>query len=169
MNPNHFLAVSIWYLFNNRPGWAPDAAIGKTVVSSSFIDRVAALIERRVSEVPVGFKWFVEGLLNGSYGFGGEESAGASFLKRNGTVWTTDKDGLLMDLLAAEMTARTGKDPGQHFLELAANLGTPYYTRVDQPATPAQKAFSKTIPRCRPRRYAGGRTHHSETDSRPRQ
>ena len=145
MNPNHFLAVSIWYLFSNRPGWSPESAIGKTVVSSSFIDRVAALIGRRVSEVPVGFKWFVEGLLNGSYGFGGEESAGASFLKKNGTVWTTDKDGLLMDLLAAEITARTGKDPGQHFLELASQLGTPYYTRVDQPATPAQKSILKKL------------------------
>ncbi|HLK57911.1 MAG TPA: hypothetical protein VKU00_15190, partial [Chthonomonadaceae bacterium] len=145
MNPNHFLAISIWYLFNNRPGWPADCAIGKTVVSSSFIDRVGQSIGRKVSEVPVGFKWFVEGLLSGSYGFGGEESAGASFLKQDGKVWTTDKDGLIMDLLAAEITARTGKDPGQHYLDLTAKLGTPLYTRVDQAATPEQKSLLKKL------------------------
>ena len=145
MNPNHFLAISIWYLFRNRSGWRADSAIGKTVVSSSLIDRVAKNIGRRVSEVPVGFKWFVEGLLNGDYGFGGEESAGASFLKKDGQVWTTDKDGLVMDLLAAEITATTGKDPGQHYLELTEKLGRPIYTRVDQPATPEQKSILKKL------------------------
>ncbi len=139
MNPNAFLAVSIWYLFNNRAGWSKDAAIGKTLVSSSFIDRVGALIGRKVIEVPVGFKWFVSGLLNGSLGFGGEESAGASFLMKDGTVWTTDKDGLVMGLLAAEITAKTGKDPSEHYFELAEKLGMPAYTRVDENATPAQK------------------------------
>ena len=141
MNPNHFLAISIWYLFLNRTGWRADSAIGKTVVSSSLIDRVAKHIGRTVSEVPVGFKWFVDGLLDGSYGFGGEESAGASFLKKDGTVWTTDKDGLLMDLLAAEITATTGKDPGVHYLELTEQLGRPIYKRVDQAATPEQKSI----------------------------
>src|SRR5579872_6728208 len=147
MNPNHFLAVSIWHLFRNRSGWRADSAIGKTVVSSSLIDRVAADIGRRLSEVPVGFKWFVGGLLDGSYGFGGEESAGASFLKRDGTVWTTDKDGLIMDLLAAEITAVTGKDPGEHYRQLVDNFGEFWYTRIDAPATPEQKAaFSKLQP-----------------------
>jgi phosphoglucomutase len=140
MNPNHYLAVSIDYLFSSRPGWKPDAAIGKTLVSSSVIDKVAASLGRKVVEVPVGFKWFVGGLLDGSLGFGGEESAGASFLRRDGGAWSTDKDGLILDLLAAEITAKTGKDPGTRFQELAAKFGTPYYTRIDAAATPAQKA-----------------------------
>jgi phosphoglucomutase len=140
MNPNHFLSVAIWYLFTNRSGWPSTSAIGKTLVSSSMIDRVAKEIGRPVCEVPVGFKWFVEGLLDGSFGFGGEESAGASFLRKDGTVWTTDKDGLIMDLLAAEITARTGKDPGLHYQDLTAKLGKPYYKRIDSPATPEQKA-----------------------------
>jgi len=140
MNPNHFLAVAIDYLFSHRPAWRPDAAVGKTLVSSSVIDKVAASLGRKLVEVPVGFKWFVSGLLDGSFGFGGEESAGASFLRRDGAVWTTDKDGLILDLLAAEITATTGKDPGARFRELAAQFGTPYYSRVDAAATPAQKA-----------------------------
>ena len=140
MNPNHYLAVAIHYLFSNRPEWRADAAVGKTLVSSSVIDRVASALGRRLLEVPVGFKWFVSGLLDGSLGFGGEESAGASFLRRDGTVWTTDKDGLILDLLAAEITAKTGKDPGQHFNELAERFGKPYYSRLDAAATPAQKA-----------------------------
>jgi len=144
MNPNHYLAVAIAYLFTHRPQWSGDAApareIGKTVVSSSLIDRVAKDLGRRLFEVPVGFKWFVDGLLAGTLGFGGEESAGASFLRRDGTVWTTDKDGLLLGLLAAEITARTGKDPGTLYDELAARLGAPFYARTDAPATPEQKA-----------------------------
>jgi phosphoglucomutase len=140
MNPNHFLSVAIWYLFSNRPGWRADSAIGKTLVSSNMIDRVGQMIGRSVSEVPVGFKWFVSGLLDGSFGFGGEESAGASFLRKDGTVWTTDKDGIIMDLLAAEITARTGKDPGLHYQDLTDRLGKPYYSRVDAPASPEQKA-----------------------------
>jgi len=139
LNPNHFLAVAIRYLLTHRPEWPARAAIGKTLVSSSLIDRVASHIGRSVSEVPVGFKWFVQGLLDGSYCFGGEESAGASFLRRDGTVWTTDKDGLILGLLAAEITARSRKDPGRHYQELAATFGTPYYTRIDAPATPEQK------------------------------
>ncbi len=140
LNPNHYLAVAVWYLFQNRPQWPATAQVGKTVVSSSLIDRVAADIGRGLYEVPVGFKWFVEGLLSGRLGFGGEESAGASFLRRNGTVWTTDKDGLIMGLLAAEILARTGRDPGQHYADLTARLGTSFYTRRDSPATPDQKA-----------------------------
>ena len=140
LNPNHNLAVAIWYLFTYRSDWSPKSAIGKTLVSSSIIDRVAKELGRDVCEVPVGFKWFVSGLLNGSFGFGGEESAGASFLKKNGTVWTTDKDGIIMDLLAAEITARTGKDPGLHYQDLTARLGNPFYRRIDSPATPEQKA-----------------------------
>jgi phosphoglucomutase len=140
LNPNHFLSVAIHYLFTNRAGWSSSSAIGKTLVSSSMIDRVGKLIGRSVYEVPVGFKWFVPGLLDGSLGFGGEESAGASFLRKDGTVWTTDKDGIIMDLLAAEITARTGKDPGQHYQDLTAKLGTAYYNRIDAPATPEQKA-----------------------------
>src|SRR5208337_4434166 len=138
--PNNYLAVAIAYLFTNRPGWPETVAVGKTLVSSSMIDRVAARMNRRLMEVPVGFKWFVEGLIDGSLGFGGEESAGATFLRRDGTVWTTDKDGLVPNLLAAEITARTGKDPGEHYRELTAEFGTPYYTRIDAPATPEQKA-----------------------------
>lgn len=147
MNPNHFLAVAIWYLFSNRENWPFSSAIGKTAVSSSLIDRVARDIGRQLCEVPVGFKWFVDGLLDGSFGFGGEESAGASFLRKNGQVWTTDKDGIIMDLLAAEITARTGKDPGEHYQDLTARLGKSYYTRIDSPATPEQKAgLSKLSP-----------------------
>ena len=140
MNPNHFLAVAIWYLFQNRPAWRSDAAIGKTLVSSSMIDRVAAHLGRRLAEVPVGFKFFVDGLLSGDYGFGGEESAGASFLRRDGTVWTTDKDGFIMDLLAAEIMARTGRDPGQQYRELAAQFGDPVYQRADTPVSAPRKA-----------------------------
>jgi phosphoglucomutase len=140
MNPNHFLSVAIWYLFTHRSQWSPSSAIGKTLVSSNMIDRVGKEIGRQVCEVPVGFKWFVAGLLDGSFGFGGEESAGASFLRQDGTVWTTDKDGIIMDLLAAEITARTGKDPGLHYQDLTQRLGKPYYTRVDAPASPEQKA-----------------------------
>jgi phosphoglucomutase len=139
MNPNHYLAVAIRYLFSHRPGWAADTAVGKTLVSSALIDRVAAALGRKLVEVPVGFKWFVPGLLGGSLGFGGEESAGASFLRQDGGVWTTDKDGILLALLAAEITARTGKDPGEHYREIAASLGEPLYTRLDQPATPEEK------------------------------
>jgi len=139
MNPNHYLAVAIDYLFRHRPGWRPDAAVGKTLVSSSMIDRVAADLGRRLCEVPVGFKFFVDGLVDGSFGFGGEESAGASFLRRDGTVWTTDKDGILLNLLAAEITAVTGRDPAQHYQELTQRFGSPVYERVDAPATPAQK------------------------------
>ncbi len=147
MNPNHYLAVAVRYLLTHRPGWPRDAAVGKTLVSSSMIDRVVGKLGRRVAEVPVGFKWFVSGLLEGSYCFGGEESAGASFLRHDGTVWTTDKDGPIMDLLAAEMTARTGKDPGELYRELTDEYGTPYYTRIDAAATPGQKArLSKLSP-----------------------
>lgn len=140
LNPNHYLAVAISYLFQNRPGWRPDAAVGKTLVSSAMIDRVAASLPRPLAEVPVGFKWFVDGLLDGSYGFGGEESAGASFLRRDGTVWTTDKDGIILNLLAAEITAKTGRDPGQHYAALEAQFGKPVYERMDAPATPDQQA-----------------------------
>jgi phosphoglucomutase len=139
MNPNHYLAVAIQYLFAHRSQWRQDAAVGKTLVSSSMIDKVVRKLGRELREVPVGFKWFVPGLLDGSYGFGGEESAGASFLRRDGTAWTTDKDGPIMDLLAAEITARTDKDPGEHYRELTAEFGTPYYTRIDAPATSEQK------------------------------
>jgi phosphoglucomutase len=140
MNPNHYLAVAIRYLLTHRPLWPARAAVGKTLVSSSMIDRVVQNLGRRLSEVPVGFKWFTPGLFDGSCCFGGEESAGASFLRHDGTVWTTDKDGPIMDLLAAEITARTGKDPGEHYRELTAKFGTPCYTRIDAPATPKQKA-----------------------------
>lgn len=140
MNPNYFLSVAIDFLFANRPGWRSDAAVGKTLVSSSMIDRVAAGLGRRLAEVPVGFKWFVSGLLDGSLGFGGEESAGASFLRKDGTVWTTDKDGMILCLLAAEIMARTGKDPGQHYLALTEKYGAPVYERIDAVATPPQKA-----------------------------
>jgi len=140
MNPNHYLAVAIRYLLTHRPRWPSGAAVGKTLVSSSMIDRVVAKLGRRLAEVPVGFKWFVAGLFDGSYCFGGEESAGASFLRHDGTVWTTDKDGPIMDLLAAEMTARTGKDPGEHYKELTEEFGAPCYTRIDAAASPEQKA-----------------------------
>jgi phosphoglucomutase len=140
MNPNHYLAVAIQYLFQHRDGWPTDAAVGKTLVSSSMIDRVAKHLGRRLAEVPVGFKWFVDGLLDGSYGFGGEESAGASFLRKSGTVWTTDKDGIILDLLAAEILAKTGRDPGEHYADLEQQFGSPVYRRLDAPATSAQKA-----------------------------
>ena len=140
MNPNHYLAVAINYLFSNRKGWRADAAIGKTLVSSSMIDRVAADLGRDLQEVPVGFKWFVNGLLDGSYGFGGEESAGASFLRKDGTVWTTDKDGIILCLLACEILAVTGRDPGEHYQDLVAKFGNPVYARIDAPANREQKA-----------------------------
>jgi phosphoglucomutase len=140
MNPNHYLSVAIQYLLTHRDQWPEASAVGKTLVSSAMIDRVVAKLGRRLCEVPVGFKWFVQGLSDGSLCFGGEESAGASFLRRNGTAWTTDKDGLIMNLLAAEITACTGRDPGEHYQDLAAEFGSPYYTRIDAPATPAQKA-----------------------------
>jgi phosphoglucomutase len=145
MNPNHFLAVAVWYLFRNRPGWSDTAAIGKTLVSSSMIDRVAAQLDRRLVETPVGFKYFVEGLLDGSFGFGGEESAGASFLRRDGSAWATDKDGFIMDLLAAEITAVTEKDPAEHYVELSQRFGAPVYARTDAAATPAEKAALATM------------------------
>jgi phosphoglucomutase len=140
MNPNHYLAVAIRYLLTNRPGWPPSVAVGKTLVSSSMIDKVVGKLGRRLCEVPVGFKWFVPGLFDGSLCFGGEESAGASFLRFDGSVWSTDKDGMIMNLLAAEITAVTGKDPGEHYRELTSEFGTPYYTRIDAPATPEQKS-----------------------------
>lgn len=139
MNPNHYLTVAIRYLLTHRPEWRHEAAVGKTLVSSSMIDKVVRKLGRDLREVPVGFKWFVPGLVDASYCFGGEESAGASFLCRDGTVWTTDKDGPIMDLLAAEITARTGNDPGEHYEELTAEFGTAYYTRIDAPASPEQK------------------------------
>jgi phosphoglucomutase len=140
MNPNHYLAVAIQYLLTHRPEWRREAAVGKTLVSSSMIDNVVKKLGRDLREVPVGFKWFVAGLFDGSYCFGGEESAGASFLRRDGTVWTTDKDGPIMDLLAAEITARTGTDPGEHYRELTTEFGSAYYTRIDAPASPEQKS-----------------------------
>src|SRR5947207_8919789 len=140
INPNHYLAVAIRYLLTHRPNWPAHVAVGKTLVSSSMIDRVVHKLGRSLCEVPVGFKWFVPGLFDGALCFGGEESAGASFLRKDGSVWTTDKDGPIMDLLAAEITARTGKDPGELYQELTTEFGTPYYTRIDAPATPAQKA-----------------------------
>ena len=140
MNPNHYLAVAIRYLFSHRPRWSAQAAVGKTLVSSAIIDRVVAALPRPLAEVPVGFKWFVNGLLDGTLGFGGEESAGASFLRFDGTAWSTDKDGLILALLAAEITARSGKDPGEHYREITAVHGDPIYIRIDQPATPTEKA-----------------------------
>ena len=145
MNPNHYLAAAISYLFSNRPGWKGNAGVGKTMVSSSIIDRVAKDLGRGLMEVPVGFKWFVDGLLDGSLGFGGEESAGASFLRRDGTVWTTDKDGIIMGLLAAEILARTGKEPGEVYRGLTERFGAPVYERIDAPATPAQKAVLQKL------------------------
>jgi phosphoglucomutase len=140
MNPNHYLAVAIDYLLTHRPRWPAAAVVGKTLVSSSMIDRVVAAAGRRLLEVPVGFKWFAPGMLEGTVCFGGEESAGASFLRRDGTVWTTDKDGIILALLAAEITARTGKEPGEYYWDLTSQFGTPHYTRIDAPATPEQKA-----------------------------
>jgi len=145
MNPNDCLAVAIHYLLTHRPNWPTHAAVGKTLVSSSMIDRVVEKLGRRLYEVPVGFKWFVPGLFDGSCCFGGEESAGASFLRHDGGVWTTDKDGPIMDLLAAEITARTCRDPGEHYRELKAEFGAPCYTRIDAPATPEQKARLKNL------------------------
>ncbi len=147
LNPNHYLAVCIQYLFTHRPDWSASVGIGKTLVSSSIIDRVAKGLNRPMLEVPVGFKWFVDGLIDGTLGFVGEESAGATFLRRNGSVWTTDKDGLILGLLAAEMTATTGKDPGQLYADLTAKYGAPVYQRIDAEATPEQKAkLSKLSP-----------------------
>ncbi len=145
MNPNHYLSVAIGYLFQHRDGWSPKAAVGKTLVSSSMIDRVAADLKAKLCEVPVGFKWFVDGLLDGSLGFGGEESAGASFLRFDGTVWSTDKDGFILDLLAAEITAKTGRDPGEHYKSLEGRFGSPVYQRIDAPANPSQKAVLKDL------------------------
>ena len=145
LNPNHYLALAIRYLLINRPQWPASAVVGKTLVSSCLIDRVVASLGRKLWEVPVGFKWFTPGLFDGSCCFGGEESAGASFLRRDGSAWSTDKDGLILGLLAAEITARTGKDPGVHYKELTAEFGTPYYTRIDAPATPEQKNLLKKL------------------------
>lgn len=145
MNPNHYFAVAIWHLFQNRPGWQADAAVGKTLVSSSMIDRVASRLGRRIAEVPVGFKWFVDGLVDGSYGFACEESAGGSFLRKDGSVWVTDKDGIIMDLLAAEITARTGRDPGELYETLVEEFGRPWYDRIDIPITPEAKAAFKNL------------------------
>ena len=145
MNPNHYLSVAISYLSQNRPLWKEDLNIGKTLVSSSIIDRVAAKLKRKVVEVPVGFKWFVDGLLNGTIFFGGEESAGASFLRKDGSVWSTDKDGIILNLLAAEITAKTGRDPGIHYQELTESFGAPIYARIDSPATVEQKNILKNL------------------------
>jgi phosphoglucomutase len=145
MNPNHFLAAGIAYLFAHRPQWSAASAVGKTIVSSAIIDRVAKKLGRKLVETPVGFKWFVDGLRGGSFGFAGEESAGASFLRRDGEVWTTDKDGIILGLLAAEMTARTGRDPSQLFDGLTGELGVPFYERIDAAATAAQKNLLKAL------------------------
>ncbi|MBN1663247.1 MAG: alpha-D-glucose phosphate-specific phosphoglucomutase, partial [Deltaproteobacteria bacterium] len=145
MNPNHYLAVAVWFLFRNRPLWRKAAAVGKTLVSSSMIDRVAAHLGRPLMEVPVGFKWFVNGLLDGSYGFGGEESAGASFLRRDGSVWSTDKDGFIMDLLAVEIMAKTGKDPSELYADLEDQFGRSVYERIDAEATLEQRSALKTL------------------------
>jgi phosphoglucomutase len=145
VNPNHYLSVAIWYLFQNRARWHPDTAAGKTLVSTSMIDRVCRHIGRKLTEVPVGFKWFVDGLLDGSCGFGGEESAGASFLRQDGTVWTTDKDGIIMDLLACEILAKTGKDPAEIYSELESRFGKSFYTRLDVPASPEQREVLKKL------------------------
>ena len=170
MNPNHYLAVAIRYLLTHRPEWPQGVAVGKTLVSSSMIDRVVKKLGRKLLEVPVGFKWFVPGLVDGSCCFGGEESAGASFLRRDGTVWATDKDGPIMDLLAAEITACTGKDPGEHYRELTAEFGTPYYTRIDAPATPEQKAqLQKLSPEAVKESDLAGEPITAQADQGPRQ
>jgi phosphoglucomutase len=145
LNPNHYLAVAIHYLLTHRPQWSPTAAVGKTLVSSALIDRVVTGCARKLLEVPVGFKWFAPGLLDGSLAFGGEESAGASFLRRDGSVWTTDKDGIILGLLAAEITAATGEDPGRYYQRLTREYGAPFYKRLDAPATPEQKAAFKRL------------------------
>jgi len=145
MNPNHYLAAAIWYLFQHRPAWPVGTRVGKTVVSSAMIDRVAAALGRQLADVPVGFKWFVDGLIDSSFGFAGEESAGASFLRRDGSVWTTDKDGIILDLLAAEILAVTGRDPGKLYQELVERFGNPFYERMDAAANPAQKAVLKNL------------------------
>ncbi|HYA75490.1 MAG TPA: alpha-D-glucose phosphate-specific phosphoglucomutase, partial [Burkholderiaceae bacterium] len=157
MPANHFLAVAIHFLFGHRPGWRRDAGVGKTIVSSQMIDHVTAMSGRKLYEVPVGFKWFVDGLLDGSLGFGGEESAGASFVRRDGSVWTTDKDGIALALLAAEITARAGRDPGVLYGELARQFGDPVFERIDAPATPEQKkALARLTPeRVRSKELAG--------------
>ena len=170
LDPNHYLSVAISYLFANRPQWSKAVAVGKTIVSSSMIDRVAAGLNRRLIEVPVGFKWFVEGLIDGSVGFCGEESSGATFLRRDGTVWTTDKDGIVPNLLAAEITARTGRDPGEHYRKLTAEFGDPLYERLDAPATSEQKArLAKLSPEAITESDAGGRADHRQADECPRQ
>ncbi|WP_027190845.1 phosphoglucomutase (alpha-D-glucose-1,6-bisphosphate-dependent) [Fundidesulfovibrio putealis] len=157
MNPNHYLASAIWYLFQHRPGWRADAAVGKTLVSSAMIDRVAKALGRKLCEVPVGFKWFVDGLVDGSFGFGGEESAGASYLRKDGSVWTTDKDGFIMDLLAAEITAVTGKDPSVMYKGLTEQFGSPVYERVDAPLSEAgKKGFATLTPESVPASTLGG-------------
>jgi phosphoglucomutase len=145
MNPNHYLSVAVWYLFSNRPVWPHQTAVGKTLVSSSMIDRITNHLKRKIFEVPVGFKWFVDGLITGRYGFAGEESAGATFLRKDGTVWTTDKDGFVMDLLAAEITAKTGKDPAEHYRGLEKKFGSPVYERIDAPANQEQKLILKNL------------------------
>jgi phosphoglucomutase len=157
MNPNHYLAVAISFLFEDRKGWPKGAAVGKTAVSSGMIDRVARRLGRKLVEVPVGFKWFVSGLLDGSFGFGGEESAGASFLRRDGSVWTTDKDGLILGLLAAEITAKTGRDPGERYRELVREFGEPAYQRIDMPANAGMRAWlgSVTAEQIRAKEIAG--------------
>jgi phosphoglucomutase len=145
LNPNHYLSAAAYYLFQNRPQWNNEVALGKTVVSSSMLDRVSAHLNRKLYEVPVGFKWFVDGLVGGSIGLAGEESAGGSFLRKDGTTWCTDKDGIIMDLLAVEILANTGKDPGQIYAELENQFGRPAYKRIDAPATPAQKTVLQNL------------------------
>ena len=165
MNPNHYLAVAIWYLFQHRPAWGADVPWARPWCRSSMIDRVAAHLGRRLCEVPVGFKWFVDGLLDGSLGFGGEESAGASFLRRDGTVWTTDKDGIIMDLLAAEIMATTGRDPGEHYAALEEQFGSPVYERMDVPAsTPQKQALRNLSPEHGSSAGAGRRAHRRQAD-----
>ena len=169
MNPNHYLAAAIFHLFNHRPGWRPDAAVGKTVVSSSLIDRVAAKVGRALIEVPVGFKWFVPGLLDGSLGFGGEESAGAAFLRRDGSVWSTDKDGIIMDLLAVELMARTGRDPSELYQDLTRELGAPVYQRIDAPATANRRRCFSSLRPGRQGHRAGRRPDSGHAHHRARQ
>jgi phosphoglucomutase len=159
MNPNRYLSAAVWYLFQNRPGWKREAAVGKTVVTTAMIDRLAVGLGKRLCEVPVGFKWFTGGLLSGDYGFGGEESAGASFLRKDGAVWTTDKDGIIMGLLAAEMTARTGKDPALLYHDLEGRFGASFFTRIDAPADAAQKKALKKLSPGTCRRAGSGPSH----------